>query len=98
MPTAKQPSPPPGVFNPGNLTSNTFTGGFKPPEYVENPIELEEDSKISDETRNFWEPAHTEPGVPPLLTMPGIQTANDLVIVHVLSISIFRKLLFCVFF
>lgn len=68
-----------GGFQPGNLTSNTFTGGFKPPDYIENPAELEEDLKISDDIRNFWEPPHTEPGVPPLLTMPGIQTANDLV-------------------
>uniref|UniRef100_A0A1A9V575 TPR_REGION domain-containing protein n=1 Tax=Glossina austeni TaxID=7395 RepID=A0A1A9V575_GLOAU len=62
----------------GNLTSHTFSGGFKPPEYIENPGELEEDLKVPDQVRNFWEPPHTEPGVPPLLTMPGIQIANDL--------------------
>ena len=78
--TNNNSSPPAGVFNAGSLTSNTFSGGFKPPDYVENMAELEEDTKISDNVRNFWEPPHTEPGVPPLLTMPGIQTPNDLVI------------------
>lgn len=73
------PTPPAGVFNAGSLTSNTFSGSFKPPDYVENIAELEEDSKISDNVRNFWEPPHTEPGVPPILTMPGVQTPNDLV-------------------
>ncbi|TMW41020.1 hypothetical protein DOY81_013899, partial [Sarcophaga bullata] len=80
-------SPPAGVFNAGSLTSNTFSGGFKPPDYVENMAELEEDSKISDNVRNFWEPPHTEPGVPPLLTMPGIQIPNDLPDVIALAVS-----------
>lgn len=34
---------------------------------------------VSDEVKDFWEPPYTEPGVPPLLTMPGVQSANDLV-------------------
>lgn len=75
--TTSQSTPNTGTI--GNLTSHTFSGGFKPPEYIENPGELEEDLKVPDQVRNFWEPPHTEPGVPPLLTMPGIQIANDLV-------------------
>lgn len=27
----------------------------------------------------MWAPPHTEPGIPPLLTMPGVQSPNDLV-------------------
>ncbi|XP_005180700.1 trafficking protein particle complex subunit 12 isoform X1 [Musca domestica] len=61
-----------------NLTSNTFTGGFKTPEYIENQAELEEDMKIADDVRNFWETPVTPNGHPPLLTTPGIQTATDL--------------------
>lgn len=34
---------------------------------------------VQDEVKDFWEPPHTEPGVPPLLTMPGVQSPNDLV-------------------
>lgn len=34
---------------------------------------------MTDDVKDFWEPAHTEPGIPPLLTMPGVQSANDLV-------------------
>lgn len=67
------------AINANNLTSNTFTGGFKPPDYIENPAELEEDLKINDDVRNFWELPYTEAGVPPLLTMPGIHTSTDLV-------------------
>lgn len=33
---------------------------------------------VTDEVKDFWEPPHTEPGIPPLLTMPGVQSANDL--------------------
>ncbi|KAI8115946.1 hypothetical protein FF38_07283 [Lucilia cuprina] len=78
MPTANPTPPAASLSQSNNLTSTNFSGGFKPPDYIENLAEMEEDSKICDDVRNFWEPPHTEPGVPPLLTMPGIQTAKDL--------------------
>lgn len=66
---------------PSNLTANTFSGAFKAPEYIENALDGEDDLKVSEHVRNFWEPANCEHGGirPPLLTTPGIQTSNDLV-------------------
>lgn len=65
---------------PSNLTANTFSGAFKAPEYIENALDGEDDLKVSEHVRNFWEPANCEHGGirPPLLTTPGIQTSNDL--------------------
>lgn len=37
-------------------------------------------SMVPDEVIDFWEPPYTEPGIPPMLTMPGVQLSNDLVI------------------
>lgn len=35
---------------------------------------------MPDEVKDMWAPPHTEPGIPPrLLTMPGVQSPNDLV-------------------
>ncbi|XP_013099869.1 trafficking protein particle complex subunit 12 isoform X2 [Stomoxys calcitrans] len=71
-----------------NLTSNNFTGGFKTPEYIENQAELEEDLKMPDDVRNFWEsPASQSGGQPLLLTTPGIQTATDLPDLIALAVS-----------
>lgn len=33
---------------------------------------------VTDDVKDFWESPNTEPGIPPLLTMPGVQSANDL--------------------
>ncbi|XP_067643902.1 trafficking protein particle complex subunit 12 isoform X2 [Eurosta solidaginis] len=68
---------------PSNLTANTFSGAFVAPEYIENPNDGEDDLKVSDYVRNFWEPATTETSAGmsmrlPLLTTPGIQTPTDL--------------------
>ncbi|XP_037908768.1 trafficking protein particle complex subunit 12 [Hermetia illucens] len=59
------------------LTHNNFNGSFQAPDYFENP-ELEEDIRVSEDVRNFWLPPHTEPGIPPLLTLPGVLSPNDL--------------------
>lgn len=37
------------------------------------------DSNVPDEVRDFWRPACVEIGIPPMLTMPGVQMTNDLV-------------------
>lgn len=60
-----------------SLMSSTFNGSFKQPEYIETG-EIEDDLKVPDDVRNFWEPPFTEPGIPPHLTMPGVMSANDL--------------------
>ncbi|XP_055856607.1 trafficking protein particle complex subunit 12 [Episyrphus balteatus] len=60
-----------------SLMSATFNGSFKTPEYIETG-EIEDDLKVPDEVRNFWEPPFTEPGIPPHLTMPGVMSPNDL--------------------
>lgn len=39
----------------------------------------ETNENIGDDIRDFWKPAIIEIGIPPLLTMPGIQTTIDLV-------------------
>lgn len=91
MPSTNPAPTPTGVFSPAHLTATTFTGGFQPPDYIENPAELEEDFKISDDVRNFWEPPHTEPGVPPLLTMPGIQTSSDLVFKKIIIVKCYQN-------
>ncbi|XP_075161705.1 trafficking protein particle complex subunit 12-like isoform X2 [Haematobia irritans] len=75
---AQVPTSTPGSqSNMANLTSNTFTGGFKPTEYIENQAELDEDMKIPDDVRNFWE-TPTLQCDDQMPTMPGIQTATDL--------------------
>ncbi|XP_036326771.1 trafficking protein particle complex subunit 12 [Rhagoletis pomonella] len=76
-PRSNQKSPQPA---PSNLTANTFSGAFKAPEYIENPADGEDDLKVPDYVRNFWEPASSDSvGTrPPLLTTPGIQTPTDL--------------------
>ncbi|XP_052848851.1 trafficking protein particle complex subunit 12 [Drosophila gunungcola] len=59
-----------------NMLSNTFTGVFQPPEYVETPEAAEDSIKVSDEVRNLWElPRENETGK---LIMPGIHLQNDL--------------------
>lgn len=75
------------------LSSTTFTGGFKTPEYIENQAELDEDLKIPDDVRNFWEPAtpQNQNNQSPLLTTPGIETATDLVGIHACTIHCFQS-------
>ena len=34
---------------------------------------------MPDNIKDMWEPPHVETGIPPLLTMPGVQSPNDLV-------------------
>ncbi|XP_039488060.1 trafficking protein particle complex subunit 12 [Drosophila santomea] len=61
-----------------SMMSNTFTGFFQPPEYVETPEAGEDSVKVSDDVRNLWElPRENEP--PGKLIMPGIHLQNDLV-------------------
>jgi len=60
-----------------NMMSNTFTGFFQPPEFVETPETGEDAIKVTDEVRNLWElPRESESGK---LIMPGIHLQNDLV-------------------
>ncbi|KAH8256072.1 hypothetical protein KR026_006726 [Drosophila bipectinata] len=60
-----------------NMMSNTFSGFFQPPEYVETPeVDTADFIKVSDEVRNLWElPTKNESGK---LIMPGIHLQNDL--------------------
>lgn len=34
---------------------------------------------VTDDVKDCWEPAHVEPGIPPILTMPGVLLATELV-------------------
>ncbi|KAH8294112.1 hypothetical protein KR054_008407 [Drosophila jambulina] len=63
----------------GNMMSNTFTGFFQAPEYMEAP-EAEDSVKVGEDVRSLWElPRESEPGK---LIMPGIHLQNDLVSKH----------------
>lgn len=42
-------------------------------------INSQKEIKVPDNVKDMWAPPHTEPGIPPLLTMPGVQSPNDLV-------------------
>ncbi|XP_037938493.1 trafficking protein particle complex subunit 12 [Teleopsis dalmanni] len=74
--TAASNTRPNGASAAVNISDSTFNGGFQPTEYVHNPAELAD--TVSDEVRNFWAPVVVEPGIPPMLTMPGIHSPNDL--------------------
>ncbi|KAH8378797.1 hypothetical protein KR009_001427 [Drosophila setifemur] len=59
-----------------NMMSNTFTGFFQPPEYVETPEADFADFKVSEEVKNLWElPRENEHGK---LISPGIHLQSDL--------------------
>lgn len=51
-------------------------------------LSFQKDIKVADEVKDMWAPPHTEPGIPPLLTMPGVQSPNDLVNNHKLFLLI----------
>lgn len=38
---------------------------------------------VDDSVRDMWKAIHTDPNIPPLLTMPGIQSPSELVKCHV---------------
>lgn len=42
-------------------------------------LNFQKEIKVPDDVKDMWAPPHTEPGIPPLLTMPGVQSPNDLV-------------------
>lgn len=52
-----------------------------PDSYIENESAAHSDSEelISDSVKDCWEPAEVEIGIPPILTMPGVQLATELV-------------------
>lgn len=73
---------PSGMLSSGSgiTTQNIDSSNFLGTSLQQNEI------NVSDEVKDMWEPAHTEPGIPPLLTMPGVHSPNDLVIKILLCI------------
>lgn len=65
---------PSGILSSGSgiITQNIDSSNFLGTSLQQNEI------NVSDEVKDMWEPAHTEPGIPPLLTMPGVHSPNDL--------------------
>lgn len=45
---------------------------------VNTPIQLGSDD-VDDSVRDMWKANQTDPNIPPLLTMPGIQSPTELV-------------------
>lgn len=37
---------------------------------------------VDDSVRDMWKAIQTDPNIPPLLTMPGIQSPTELVLIH----------------
>lgn len=65
---------PSGMLSSGSgITTNIDSSNFLGTSLQQNEI------NVSDEVKDMWEPPHTEPGIPPLLTMPGVHSPNDLV-------------------
>ncbi|XP_030387046.1 trafficking protein particle complex subunit 12 [Scaptodrosophila lebanonensis] len=58
-----------------NMLATSFTGCFKPPEYVETNPDTEDDLKVSDDVRNLWDFQGKQSDS---LIMPGIHTPADL--------------------
>lgn len=60
-----------GMNIPDNLSTN-FLQTFQTSESnLQTP-------NIPDEIKDMWEPPYNEPGIPPLVTMPGVMLMNDL--------------------
>ncbi|XP_055707050.1 trafficking protein particle complex subunit 12 isoform X2 [Phlebotomus papatasi] len=75
------------------MTEKYFSSSAEPSIFdkiVSNPSGQDEDTEflntrvsndpitVADEIRDVWEPVEQEPGVPPLLTMPGVLSVEDL--------------------
>ncbi|KAJ6647701.1 Trafficking protein particle complex subunit 12 [Pseudolycoriella hygida] len=71
---------PPSLFDQLSVTADSNPNLAMSVNYgLNESTELNErESVVPEDVKDMWAPPHTEPGIPPLLTMPGVQSPNDL--------------------
>ncbi|KAG4079376.1 hypothetical protein HA402_008068 [Bradysia odoriphaga] len=73
---------PPSLFDQLSGTADSHSSTSMDVNYgVNEAVDMtsnQKEIKVPDDVKDKWAPPHTEPGIPPLLTMPGVQSPNDL--------------------